>query len=70
MAVTILCPKLQCRAILQVPEGVRGKRVRCGECGAAFLVPAVSTPENKKKKSLEDALKKQTDKSLHHKPRS
>ena len=58
MTVTILCPKLQCRAILQVPEGVRGKRVRCGECGAAFLVPAVSAPDNKKKKPLKDAPKR------------
>lgn len=70
MAVTMLCPKLQCRAILQVPEGVRGKRVRCGECGAAFLVPEVSTPENKKKKPLEDVSKEETVKALPHKPRS
>jgi transposase-like protein len=39
MSVTVLCPRLTCRAVLQVPNGVRGKRIRCGECGSAFLVP-------------------------------
>jgi len=39
MAVTVLCPKLTCRAVLRVPEQVRGKRIRCGECGTAFTVP-------------------------------
>lgn len=58
MAVTVLCPKLQCRAILQVPEGVRGKRVRCGECGSAFLVPVLSKPGTPKNKPLKEAPKK------------
>jgi hypothetical protein len=39
MSVTILCPKLTCRAVLRVPDQIRGKRIRCGECGTAFLVP-------------------------------
>jgi predicted Zn finger-like uncharacterized protein len=39
MPVTILCPKLTCRAVLRVPDSVRGKRIRCGECGTAFMVP-------------------------------
>lgn len=39
MAITLLCPRLRCRAILRVPDSVRGKQVRCGECGMAFLVP-------------------------------
>jgi len=50
MAVTILCPRLRCRAILQVPDSVRGKRVRCGECGASFLVPESPKPIPPKKK--------------------
>ena len=41
MAVTILCPKLTCRAVLRVPDDVRGQRIRCGECGTAFVVPNV-----------------------------
>ncbi len=40
MAVTIICPNLRCRCILQVPENVRGKKVRCGKCGKNLLVPA------------------------------
>jgi hypothetical protein len=37
--ITVICPRLSCRAILRVPASVRGKRVRCGECGTAFLIP-------------------------------
>lgn len=40
MAVTIICPNLRCRSILQVPDNVRGKKVRCGKCGKNFLVPS------------------------------
>jgi hypothetical protein len=40
MAVTLQCPRLSCRAILRLPESTRGHRVRCGECGMAFVVPA------------------------------
>lgn len=38
-AVTIMCPNLACRSLLRVPENVRGKRIRCGECGTVFTVP-------------------------------
>ncbi len=44
-AVTLLCPRLSCRAILRVPESVRGQRVRCNECGMAFLVPQNPKPK-------------------------
>lgn len=44
MAVTVLCPRLSCRAILRVPDEVRGKRVRCSECGGTLVVPAASKP--------------------------
>lgn len=43
MAVTVICPNLRCRTLLQVPEGTRGKRVRCGRCGKDFLIPAKPT---------------------------
>ncbi len=39
MPVVMYCPNLQCRAIVQVPEKARGQKVRCGQCGTAFLVP-------------------------------
>jgi len=48
MAITLLCPKLTCRAVLRVPESVRGKKVRCPECGATFMVPAQDKPAPKK----------------------
>jgi predicted Zn finger-like uncharacterized protein len=40
MPVSILCPRLTCRSVLRVPDSVRGKSVRCPECGATFTVPA------------------------------
>jgi hypothetical protein len=39
MAVTIVCPHLRCRSLLQVPDNVRGKKVRCSRCGKNFIVP-------------------------------
>ena len=39
MPITLLCPNLTCRAVLQVPDKVRGKQIRCGKCGCCFLVP-------------------------------
>lgn len=48
MAITLFCPNLKCRSILQVPDNTRGKKVKCGQCGTAFFVPtkktSVSTP--------------------------
>jgi hypothetical protein len=44
---------LTCRAILRVPDNVRGKRVRCSECGLAFLIP-----ENSSKSAPEPAAQK------------
>ncbi len=40
MPVSVLCPRLICRSVLRVPDSVRGKSVRCPECGATFTVPA------------------------------
>ena len=39
MAVTIICPNLKCRAMLQVSDKSRGKKVRCSQCDTAFLIP-------------------------------
>jgi LSD1 subclass zinc finger protein len=39
MPVTLICPSLKCRKVLQVPDITRGKSVRCSHCGASFLVP-------------------------------
>ncbi|MCK6484799.1 MAG: hypothetical protein HUU22_09640 [Phycisphaerae bacterium] len=56
MAVTILCPNLKCRKVLQVPEAVRGKQVRCGYCGSALLVP-----EARKKPEVTTASSEKTE---------
>lgn len=39
MPIALMCPNLQCRALLRVPESARGKRVRCPECGGILIVP-------------------------------
>ena len=51
MSVTIICPNLKCRTILQVPNQARGKKVRCAKCGKPFLVP-----QGKKKTQVADAV--------------
>jgi LSD1 subclass zinc finger protein len=40
MLVTVICPHLRCRTVLQVPETARGQKVRCSRCGKNFIVPA------------------------------
>lgn len=47
MAITLICPNLMCRGVLQVPDSVRGRKVRCGKCGKDFLVPAASREKTK-----------------------
>lgn len=39
MAVTVICPNLACRSVLQVADSMRGQKVRCGRCGKNFRVP-------------------------------
>ena len=46
MAITLFCPNLKCRSILQVPDDTRGKKVKCGQCGTAFFVPTKKAPVN------------------------
>lgn len=41
---TLICPNLRCRSLLQVPESVRGQKVRCGKCGRNLLVPQPAKP--------------------------
>lgn len=52
MPVTLLCPNLRCRAILQVPDACRGKRVRCGQCGITLSVPATTGGSSRADKSV------------------
>jgi LSD1 subclass zinc finger protein len=40
MLITVICPHLRCRTVLQVPETARGQKVRCSRCGKNFIVPA------------------------------
>ena len=56
MLVTLLCPNLKCRRVLQVPDTTRGHRVRCGHCGQILMVPSKAT----KPKAQKDANPTQT----------
>jgi LSD1 subclass zinc finger protein len=44
MAVQVVCPNLQCRKLLSVPDEVRGKQVKCQYCQTTFRVPTVRKP--------------------------
>ena len=39
MPVQLICPNLNCRKFLSVPEEVRGKLVKCQHCQTNFRVP-------------------------------
>lgn len=60
-SITLICPNLLCRSILQVPESVRGRKVRCGKCGRDFIVPAVATSKQAKKPSSPAPAEAQAD---------
>ena len=40
LGMRVLCPG--CQAILQLPEGFTGTKIRCGSCGAPFRLPSMS----------------------------
>lgn len=39
----IMCPSLQCRRVLAVPESARGRTVKCKNCGATVRIPHKAT---------------------------
>ncbi len=43
--IRIMCPNLSCQRILVVPEGARGKVVRCSMCGMNIRIPARKTDD-------------------------
>jgi RNase P subunit RPR2 len=40
----LICPNLQCRRILSVPQNLRGRIIRCGACGTTIRVPEKKQP--------------------------
>ena len=53
--IRIICPNLKCRTILSVPDGARGKSVRCRSCGTRVSVPAAKSMRPVKVAKAEDA---------------
>lgn len=41
----IMCPNLKCRAVLAVPQGARGRMVRCKQCGSNIKIPEKKSGE-------------------------
>jgi len=39
----IMCPSLQCRRVLAVPESARGRTVKCKSCGSTVRIPVKPT---------------------------
>lgn len=39
MPVQLICPNLRCRKVLNVPEAVRGRIVKCQHCTTLLRVP-------------------------------
>ena len=39
MAIQLICPNLNCRKRLTVPDDVRGKMLKCQYCQTTFRVP-------------------------------
>jgi len=37
--IRMMCPNLNCRTVLGVPQEARGKMVRCRACGTSIRVP-------------------------------
>jgi hypothetical protein len=50
-SVRIMCPALNCRTVLAVPESARGKTVRCKACGSAVQIPQASARPDANRKA-------------------
>jgi LSD1 subclass zinc finger protein len=44
MPIQMICPNLQCRKVLSVPDEIRGKQVKCQHCQTVFRVPEARKP--------------------------
>ncbi len=51
MPAQLMCPNIQCRKILSVPEEARGKVVRCSHCQTTLRVPEAKDRTQREKKS-------------------
>ncbi|HYF13966.1 MAG TPA: hypothetical protein VD971_02710 [Phycisphaerales bacterium] len=49
--VRIMCPNLVCRKVLAVPTSLRGKTVRCKNCGTNIRVPGMPASKAEKPKA-------------------
>ena len=36
------CPNPKCRAVLAIPESLRGRSARCGKCSQEFVLPLLT----------------------------
>lgn len=52
--IRLMCPNLQCRKVLAVPIGARGKTVRCRNCSMRVKVPPQPTSPPKDSVAVAD----------------
>jgi len=49
------CPNPKCRALLSIPEEMRGHSARCAKCKQSFFVPFLLGHSNKSSSRLRKA---------------
>ena len=49
------CPNPKCRALLSIPEEMRGHSARCAKCRQSFFVPFILGHSNKSSSRLRKA---------------
>lgn len=52
--ITLICPNLECRRTVAVPEAARGTQFRCAFCNKPFKVPAAPPPPSSVDRSNDD----------------
>ncbi len=55
MSVRLICPNLNCRKLLSVPDEMRGMQVKCQHCQTTFRVP--EAPQLKTQPTIKLAAK-------------
>jgi hypothetical protein len=49
MLIQLICPNLECRKIISVPDKERGKLVQCQHCKITFRVPPPQRVDEKER---------------------
>ena len=61
--IRLICPNLQCRTVLSIPQSARGKKVRCSQCGMRIGVPKFAPRHIGDKRELDESQAQTSSKS-------